>query len=248
MGIGSYHHGDLKNALVSAALAILSEEGIEALSLRKVARRVGVSHAAPYAHFADKHALVAAIASDSLDRLTRTLSEAVERNGADPRAQLSEAAWAYARSAIEGPAGFKVTFSGLLGRGSDYPEYREASRRAFELVVRIAASCQTAGLLAGGPPEVAAVTVWGLVHGVVSLYLEGQISHDLLGRYTLRELIDRGLHQLVAGANRGRPGDRRPADGAPTRNRGGTAAGGATEPDGSPARRGSPRGRRRSDP
>ena len=86
-----YHHGDLRNALIQAGLAILAEEGTHALSLRAAARRSGVSHAAPYRHFADKEALLAAIAEQGFNTLAASVRAAIVRFPDSPAAQLEEA-------------------------------------------------------------------------------------------------------------------------------------------------------------
>src|SRR6185436_14087899 len=90
-----YHHGDLKNALIKAGVEILSKEGIEGLSLRKVAQRAGVSHNAPYSHFPDKQSLIAAISTEGFKQLYDELNVAVSTYINDPKRQLQEGAWAY---------------------------------------------------------------------------------------------------------------------------------------------------------
>jgi AcrR family transcriptional regulator len=192
-----YHHGDLKNALIGAGIEILSKEGIHGLSLRKVAQRAGVSHAAPYAHYADKQALVAAISTAGYRRLYETLRAVDTRYAGDPLRRLVEAAWAYAQFALQDPDHFKITFSGVIEKEQAYPSFVEMSQKSFELVVQIVAACQAAHVLKSGPPELLAVSVWGLVHGVVSLLLEGQISHTIHERYSPRELLIFALSQIT---------------------------------------------------
>ena len=126
----SYHHGDLKNALIRAGIEILSKEGVQALSLRKVAKRAGVSHAAPYAHFADKQALIAAIAAEGYKKLYEKLS-AAQDSQEDPLARLIAVARAYVQSALDEPDHFTITFSGVVEAEHDYPEYVEQSKRCF---------------------------------------------------------------------------------------------------------------------
>jgi len=106
-----YHHGDLKNALIAAGIDVLAKEGVHGLSLRKVAQRAGVSHAAPYAHYTDKQALIAAISTEGYRRLYETLRGVGERYHDDPLRQLVEGAWAYVQFALQEPDHFKLTFS-----------------------------------------------------------------------------------------------------------------------------------------
>ena len=192
-----YHHGDLKNALIQAGIKILSTEGLAALSLRKVAQRAGVSHAAPYAHFADKQAMVAAISTAGYRQLYDRLESAVMKYQDDPLRQLVEAAWAYLQFAIREPAHFKLTLSGVVEKEQDYPAFVEMTGKAFRLLVQLTESCQQAGILRPGPPEQAAISVWSLVHGFASLVLEGQISPSLGEVVTLREMLIFTLNQIT---------------------------------------------------
>ncbi len=193
-----YHHGDLKNALIGAGIEVLAKEGIHGLSLRKVAQRAGVSHAAPYAHYADKQALVAAISTEGYRRLYETLRALIARYSGDPLRQLVEAAWAYTHFALQAPDHFKITFSGVVEKEQAYPSFVELSQKSFELVLQIVVACQAVRILKPGPPDLVAVSVWGLVHGVISLLLEGQISHTIRERYTPRDLLIFALSQITA--------------------------------------------------
>ena len=193
----TYHHGDLKNALIQAGTQIVSQEGVQGLSLRKVAQRAGVSHAAPYAHFADKQALIAAISTEGYRRLYAEISAAGQRYAGDPLRQLVEGAWAYVQFALNDPDHFKITLSSVIEKENDYPAFVEVSRQSFALVVQLVAACQAAGILDPGPSDVVAVGVWSLIHGFVSLLLENQISHKILDRYTVRELLILTLNQIT---------------------------------------------------
>lgn len=192
-----YHHGDLKNALIEAGAEILSQEGVKGLSLRKVAGRAGVSHAAPYAHFADKQALIAAISTEGYRKLYERIHSAVEECQNDPLRQLFEAAWAYVQFAMDSPAYFKATMSGVVESEKDHPGFVEMSGKSFGLVVGIVETCQAAGVLKAGPPDLMAVSVWSLVHGFASLLIEGQISHTVLDRMRVRELLAFVLDQVT---------------------------------------------------
>lgn len=189
MPVKKYHHGDLKNALIRAGVEILSREGVHGLSLRKVAQKAGVSHTAPYSHFADKQALIAAISTEGFRIIYDRLQNAIEYNHGNPLRQLVEGAFAYIQFALSDPAHFKVTLSSVLEREKDYPSFVEMAQKSYGLVVQIVEACQAAGLLRRGPVDVEAVSVWSMVHGFVSLLLEGQFYHSLLERYSVHDLL-----------------------------------------------------------
>ncbi len=194
-----YHHGDLKNALIAAGIKILAKEGVSGLSLRKVARKAGVSHSAPYAHFPDKQSLIAAISTEGFKQLYSELDAAVLPYSGDPQRQLMEGAWAYIQFALNNTDTFNIMFSGVLEKEKDYPAFVEISRKTFERLVEIVQACQQAGVLRQGPAEIMAVAVWGQLHGILSLTLEGQISHVLLDRFSIREMMLFSLNQMIVG-------------------------------------------------
>jgi AcrR family transcriptional regulator len=193
----SYHHGDLKNALIEAGVDILSKEGVSALSLRKVAHQAGVSHAAPYAHFADKQALIAAISTEGYKKLYEQIAQAAGQYRAEPLRRLVESSWAYVQFALDEPDHFKVTLSGMIEKEQEYPAFVETARQTFGLVVEIVTQCQQAGILRQGAPDLTAVSVWALIHGFVTLLLENQISHTVLERYTVREMFIYTMNQIT---------------------------------------------------
>ena len=191
-----YHHGDLENALIKAGIEILSKEGLGGLSLRNVAKRAGVSHSAPYAHFKDRQALIAAISTEGFKQLYAELDAAIAPDINDPKRQLVEGAWAYVQFALNNADTFKIMFSGVLEKEKEYPSFVETSRKTFERVVEIVRACQDAGVLRPAPPELMAVSVWGQVYGVIALALEGQISHTVLDRFAIRDIVLFGIEQM----------------------------------------------------
>lgn len=194
----TYHHGDLKNALIKAGADLLLEEGAGAFSLRKVAARAGVSHSAPYAHFADKETLIAAITTEGFRQLYERLEAAIAAHQDAPADLLMEVAWAYVQFAQESPAYYKLMFSGVLEQEKTFPEFVSTSKANFQLLVELVDRCQSAGVLPGGPADLLAVSIWSLMHGFVSLLLERQISHTILERYTLKELVLQTLRPVMA--------------------------------------------------
>ena len=193
----TYHHGDLKNALIKAGVDILAKDGVEGLSLRKVAQKVGVSHTAPYAHFADKQALIAAISTEGFRLLYEQLVAIRGKYRSAPAHQLVEAAWAYVRFAQDHPAHFRVAFSSAVEHEKEYPALVEMTRKSFGEVVGIVEACQVSALLRPGPVDVLAVSVWSIVHGFASLLIEGQISHTVFERMTVREMLIFTLNQVT---------------------------------------------------
>ena len=194
----AYHHGDLKNALIKAGVEILAKDGVSGLSLRKVAGRAGVSHAAPYSHFVDKQALIAAISTEGFRQLYERISAVAKEYETKPSRQLAEVAWAYVQFALDDPDRFKVMFSAVLEKEKEYPEFVEESQRNFELVKMIVEANQASGMLRSGPSDLVALSAWGIVHGFVMLLLEGQISHTILERIELRELLEFQLDQITS--------------------------------------------------
>ena len=192
----NYHHGDLKNALIQAGIDILVKDGVGGLSLRKVARKAGVSHAAPYAHFTDKQALIAAISTDGHKKIYDKITGIMDQYPHDPLKQLVETAWAYVKFGFDEPDHFKITFSGYIEKERDYPALVEITGKNYRMVRQIVSDCQAAGILNPGDPDLAAVGVWGMVHGFVSLIHEGQVSHALLSHYSLREMLIFTLNQI----------------------------------------------------
>ena len=164
----SYHHGELRTALVGAALDLLADDGADAVSLRAVARRAGVSAMAPYRHYPDKEALLAAVAVQGFDGLRVVLRVADE---AAPAGQaLVAQAVAYVRYATENPALFRLMFGPK--RLGAYPELAAAGEAAYAvLAARVAA-----GTPADADRDARALGCWSLVHGLASLFLDGRIS------------------------------------------------------------------------
>lgn len=197
----NYHHGDLKNALIRAGIELLSREGVQALTLRSVAKQAGVSHAAPYAHFADKQALIAAIAAAGYATLYAQLATAQTARG-DALERLYATADAYLQFALDEPDHFKITFSGVVEAEKDYPDYVEQSRRCFALVVALVADCQADGVIVSGDTQLIAVSIWSCMHGFVHLWLANQLPSALLSRYAIPELLRMHLARVVPFATR----------------------------------------------
>lgn len=194
----NYHHGDLKNALIQSGVEILSKEGIEGLSLRKVAQRAGVSHSAPYSHFPDKQSLIAAISTEGFHQLYDELDAAISAHPKNPKEQLQQGALTYVQFALNHTDTFKIMFSGVLEKEKDYPAFVEISHRTFQRVVDVIRACQEAGVLHSTSAEMMAIAVWGQVHGITSLALEGQISHTVLDHHAIEDVVSFAIEQMLS--------------------------------------------------
>ncbi len=193
----NYHHGDLKNALIQAGIKILAEDGINGLSLRKVAREAGVTHSAPYAHFTDKQALIAAISTDGHKKVYDRIHAVIERYPEDSLRQLIETAWTYVQFGFEEPDHFKIAFNSSVEGERQYPDLVEATKQTFNEFRQLILRCQAANLIAEGEPDLVAVTLWGLVHGFVNLTQGGMVSHTVTDRYSRRAMLILSLNQVL---------------------------------------------------
>lgn len=201
----AYHHGDLKNALVRAGLDLLIEQGVAALNLREVARRAGVSHAAPYRHFVDKEALLAAIAEDGFRQLEQTVAAAAASHNQMIDAFCAVGA-AYVRFALEQPEVFRLMFSDIVGDRSLHPSLYLAAKASFHLLLGLIVEGQQRGDFIAGNPEALTASVWAMVHGLATLLVENQIGPGAQGvsptHLDAETLIEFHLRQILASIQR----------------------------------------------
>lgn len=168
-----YHHGDLRPALLRAAVETIAGGGPAAMSLREVARRAGVTHTAATYHFGDKAGLLTAVAAEGYQRLADALAQARHDHGS-----FLEVGVAYVRFAVTHRAHFQVMFRPELYHRDD-PELREARARSAALLY--GGGTGGTGDGAGGEirsPETG-VAAWALVHGVATLWLDGNLPPQL---------------------------------------------------------------------
>jgi AcrR family transcriptional regulator len=163
----TYHHGDLHAACVSAAMELLEESGETALSLRAVARRAGVSPAAPYRHYENREALVSAVAALGYRELAERL--VAEHPSPSTPEQLTSVAVAYVQFALERPALFRMMFGEPCDRDNDE---RVTATAAVSQYVRAIVE----RTFPQADPEALATAIWALVHGLAFLHLDGKLD------------------------------------------------------------------------
>ena len=171
-----YHHGDLKRALIETALAMVTEEGAWNFTLREVARRAGVSHAAPYNHFEDKSALLAEVATLGFQSLRRTMERSVRRQPRSARQAFAGIAAAYVRFGVAHPAHYRLMFGAELADDARYPALREASDATFAVLTGVLERGQSSGDVRRGPVRDQALAAWSLVHGLTTLMIDQRVS------------------------------------------------------------------------
>jgi AcrR family transcriptional regulator len=175
-GNPTYYGGDLRRDLLDTALELIAREGPSAVSLRSIARRLGVSHAAPANHFPDKAALFTAIAVEGFRLLAAAIEEGTGRLGPDasPGQRLRAAGRAYTGFALAHPAHFAVMWQRDLLHQDD-PELAAAGERTFELLLAGVREVQAAGWAQGADPSTVAYLAWSVVHGLAALWLGGSL-------------------------------------------------------------------------
>jgi AcrR family transcriptional regulator len=182
-----YHHGDLRAALLRAALTLIDEHGVKGLALSDAARLAGVSVAAPYRHFKDKEALLAEIAAEGFVIFRDELARSLQSNPKDNTKRLVEMGIAYVEFALQHRSHFKVMWESGISK-ADYPAVGEAATEAYQLLEKAATD-----LLPSAPParqKALVATAWSLVHGYATLALAQELPDN-------QKLLRQSLHLLV---------------------------------------------------
>ena len=192
-----YHHGHLKEELLNAALALISQVGPQGFTLREVARRAGVSHNAPYRHFRDKDELLAVVAVQGFERLNSAMKRSAAR-GTTPLERFRLCGRGYISFALRWPQHFLVMFDLPSGR-EKYPEYAGAGEEAFATLLKFVVECQRAEVLPGGEPERLAFMAWSMVHGIAKL---ASSSHLPFPKSSVLDFADTASRVLAAGMAR----------------------------------------------
>jgi AcrR family transcriptional regulator len=196
-----YHHVNLRQTLVDAAVTLIGEVGPRAFTLREVARRACVSHNAPYRHFASKDELLAEVAAEGFDRLTVSMRKNMDR-ATSPRERLQECGCGYVAFALRWPQHFLVMFD-LPQVTLAHEKRRTAGQNAFAVLEEGIAAAQQFGDLPAGDPLPLAWMAWSLVHGIAKLAISGNLH--LSARATI-EFTRRACQTIVGGMKAGPSG------------------------------------------
>lgn len=172
-----YHHGDLRRALLQAALQTIQRDGVAGVTLRAVGEALGVSRTALYRHFASKSALLSAVAAEGFRLLRASLLAAWDGagRGRDGFAAMGQA---YVRFAVANPSHYRVMFGGALECADPDPELEREGAAAFQTLVDAIVAQQRDGLVRPDAPLLLARFVWANVHGIAMLALDGQLPPE----------------------------------------------------------------------
>ncbi len=172
----SYHHGDLKKALITTAVKMLQKVAASELSLRELARQAGVSQAAPYRHFKNKEALLAAISQEGFELKLKYMQEAVAAVGDNHDEAMYACAEAYLKMATLHPEHFKIMSSSSVLPTEEHPELLASAQDTIMFVMSVVERGQKAGIIGAGDPAHRSMHCWAVVHGFSSLLAERRLE------------------------------------------------------------------------
>ncbi|HKY36639.1 MAG TPA: TetR/AcrR family transcriptional regulator [Polyangiaceae bacterium] len=193
-----YHHGDLREALLLEGTRSVEREGHPVLSLRDVARRVGVTHTAAYHHFPTRESLLLAVAARAFESMGRVLSAAAA-GVIDPTERLGRIGEAYVDHACSRPELYRLIFSAETADRDASPELNAASNAMFATLIDAVRACQEVGTLRQAPPAELGLVAWCAVHGLSSLLLEEQLHKPGLAQLSRQQLTGAVLGGIFQG-------------------------------------------------
>jgi len=173
----AYHHGDLRRALLAETARTIRKEGVEGVTLRAVGKRLGVSRTALYRHFADKPALLAAVAREGFQAFSRDLSQAWTAAGGG-RDGFRAMGAAYVKFAITNPSHYRVMFGAFKDLCERDAELAADAQASFQVLLDAVVMLQQDGLIRADPPQTLAQYIWATVHGMAMLAIDGQLGPD----------------------------------------------------------------------
>jgi len=197
-----YHHGDLKNALRDTACALIAEHGVEAVSLREISQAAGVSHTAAYRHYADKQALLAAIAEEGFRQLADINRRTIAETPGGPVPQLMACGRAYVRFGVQHPHVLQLMFGQAIPDWSTHPSLQQASEDLARTLADVVAAGQTAGAMQPAPLGEMTLTAWSLVHGLALLLAGRRIPAPVIDDAFVEHMAEQCVALLMRGLAR----------------------------------------------
>ncbi len=188
----------LRDTLIDVAAALVSRKGPQGFSLREVARRARVSEAAPYWHFTDREALLAAVAERGFAEMARGMRELLGQTSG-PRERLRALGVAYVRFALAHPGYLRVMFGSEVPDKGAHPTLTEAGDRTFEMLVQGIREAQATGDVLSGDPRELAVAAWALVHGLAALLIDGRLRDHVRSAKDAERLAERVTGVFMTG-------------------------------------------------
>ena len=189
-----YHHGNLKQELIRVARDQLARGGAHSLSLRSLAREIGVSQTAPYRHFKDKNALLVALAVEGFSRLQHANERDIEQEQRDAGVQLAAAGRSYIGFARASPQLFILMFGSVIQRRNEQGELVEAANSSIEVIVEVIRRGVVQGVFVEQDPQEMAHSAWALVHGIATLAV-----NNICFTEQNQSLIDHTIDTLIRG-------------------------------------------------
>src|SRR4029453_3758401 len=191
-----YHHGDLRRALLDEALRTIQQDGVDALTLRTIGVRLGVSRPALYPHFTDKRALLSSVATEGFRLLTERLLNAWKAGGIRG---FNAMGVAYIRFAMGNPSHYRVMFGGFVDDGPRDDDLMRESTAAFQALVDAIVALQQEGAVRKDDALQLAQFIWAVVHGVSMLIIDGQLTQH---RAPIDDLIQFAVERINTGVAR----------------------------------------------
>jgi AcrR family transcriptional regulator len=191
-----YHHGDLRRALLDEALRTIQQDGVDALTLRTIGLALGVSRTALYRHFADKRALLSAVATEGFRLLRERLLDAWGSGGVR---EFNAMGVAYVRFAMANPSHYRVMFGGFVDNAPRDEELMREATAAFQALVDALVALQKDGSVRKDDPLQLARFIWAAVHGISMLIIDGQLRHQ---QAQIDDLIQFAVERLHTGIAR----------------------------------------------
>lgn len=196
--IQTYHHGNLREALLEAAIDILNERGASGVTMREIGKAVGVSQSAAYRHFSDKSSLLAAIAEQGFVNLTQRLSKIREDDTREPYQRLEQMGISYVVLAVANAAQYRLMYGHEAVKQDEHPDLAKAARNMSHEVHHMVRLCIEAGQVHENDPRQVVHTIWSAAHGAATLIMDGFIDAKNPEDFAQRMVSHVGLGIKVA--------------------------------------------------